>query len=63
MTGTNTELTTTVETYFADLGLERASGDATEEPSSYGPLVEPAERRGCGTQAEDVLRRRRQANG
>ena len=39
MTGTNTKLTTVVETYFADLGRVRASGGATGERSSYGPLA------------------------
>ena len=39
MTGTNTKLTAAVETYFADLGRIRASGGATGERSSYGPLA------------------------
>ena len=39
MTGTNTKLTTAVETYFADLGRVHASGGATGERSSYGPLA------------------------
>ena len=39
MTGTNTKLTAAVETYFADLGRVRASGGATGERSSYGPLA------------------------
>ena len=39
MTGTNAKLTTTVEAYFSDLGRVRASGGATEERSSYGPLA------------------------
>ena len=39
MTGTNTKLTTVVETYFADLGRVRASGGGTGERSSYGPLA------------------------
>ena len=39
MTGTNTKLTAAVETYFADLGRVRASGRATGERSSYGPLA------------------------
>ena len=39
MTRTNTKLTTVVETYFADLGRVRASGGATAERSSYGPLA------------------------
>ena len=39
MTGTNTKLATAVETCFADLGLIRASGGATGEQSSYGPLA------------------------
>ena len=39
MTGTNTKLTAAVEAYFADLGRVRASGGATGERSSYGPLA------------------------
>ena len=39
MAGTNTKLTTAVETYFADLYRVRASGGATGERSSYGPLA------------------------
>ena len=39
MAGTNTKLTATVETYLADLGRVRASGGATGERSSYGPLA------------------------
>ena len=39
MTGTNTKLTSAVESYFADLGRVRASGGATGERSSYGPLA------------------------
>ena len=39
MTGTNTGLTAAVEAYFADLGRVRASGGATSERSSYGPLA------------------------
>ena len=39
MAGTNTKLTAAVETYFADLGRIRASGGATGERSSYGPLA------------------------
>ena len=39
MTGTNTKLTVAVESYFADLGRVRASGGATGERSSYGPLA------------------------
>ena len=39
MTGTNEKLTAAVETYFADLGRVRASGGATGERSSYGPLA------------------------
>ena len=39
MTGTNTKLAAAVETYFADLGRVRASGGATGERSSYGPLA------------------------
>ncbi|MDE0052832.1 MAG: hypothetical protein OXT64_01050, partial [Gammaproteobacteria bacterium] len=39
MTGTNTKLTAAVETYFADLGRVHASGGATGERSSYGPLA------------------------
>ncbi len=39
MTGTNTKLTAAVEAYFGDLGRVRASGGATGERSSYGPLA------------------------
>ena len=39
MTGTNTKLTAAVEAYFVDLGRVRASGGATGERSSYGPLT------------------------
>ena len=39
MSGTSTKLTTAVETYFTDLGRIRASGGATGERSSYGPLA------------------------
>ena len=38
MTGTTTRLTAAVEAYCADLGRVRASGGATGERSSYGPL-------------------------
>ena len=40
MTAANANLTTAVETYFADLGRVRASGGATGERSSYGPLAQ-----------------------
>ena len=39
MTGTSTKLTAAVESYLADLGRVRASGGATGERSSYGPLA------------------------
>ena len=39
MAGTNKMLMAAVEAYFADLGLVRASGGATGERSSYGPLA------------------------
>ena len=39
MTGTSTKLTAAVETYFANLERMRASGGATGERSSYGPLA------------------------
>ena len=39
MTGTSTKLAVAVESYFADLGRVRASGGATGERSSYGPLA------------------------
>ena len=39
MTGTNTKLAAAVESYFADLARVRASGGATGERSSYGPLA------------------------
>ena len=41
MTAANhTNLTAAAETYFADLGRVRASGGATGERSSYGPLAQ-----------------------
>lgn len=39
MPDTTTRLTAAVETYFADLRWVRASGGATRERSSYGPLA------------------------
>ena len=39
MTGRNTKLTASVETYFDDLRRVRASGGSTGERSSYGPLA------------------------
>ena len=39
MVGTNAKLAAAVETYFADLRRVRASGGATGERSSYGPLA------------------------
>ena len=39
MGGTGTKLTAAVESYFADLSRVRASGGATGERSSYGPLA------------------------
>ena len=39
MSGTNAKLTAAVEAYFADLRRVRASGGATGELSSYGPLT------------------------
>ena len=39
MTGANLRLTAAVEAYFADLGRIHASGGATGERSSYGPLA------------------------
>ena len=39
MPDTTTRLTAAVETYLADLGRVRASGGATGERSSYGPLA------------------------
>ena len=39
MTGTATRLTAAVEAYCIDLGRVRASGGATGERSSYGPLT------------------------
>ena len=39
MSRTNTKLTAAVETYLADLQRIRASGGATGERSSYGPLA------------------------
>ena len=40
MSGTTTKLTAAAEGYFADLPRVRASGDATQERSLYGPLDE-----------------------
>ena len=40
MTAANAKLTAAVETYFADLGRVHASGGATGERSSYGPLAQ-----------------------
>ena len=39
MSRTNTRLTAAVEAYFSDLGRVRASGGATGERSSYGPVA------------------------
>ena len=39
MTGRNTKLAASVETYFDDLRRVRASGGSTGERSSYGPLA------------------------
>ena len=39
MTKTTARLTTAVETYLTDLQRVRASGGATGERSSYGPLA------------------------
>ena len=39
MSGTDTKLTAAVEAYFSDLGRVRASGGATGERSSYGPVA------------------------
>ena len=39
MMATNTKLAAAVEAYFADLGRMRASGGATGERSTYGPLA------------------------
>ena len=39
MATTNAKLTAAVESYFAELGRIRASGGATGERSSYGPLA------------------------
>ena len=39
MTGASARLTAAVEAYFADLGRIHASGGATGERSSYGPLA------------------------
>ena len=39
-TANQTNLTAAAETYFADLGRVRASGGATGERSSYGPLAQ-----------------------
>ena len=39
MAGSNAKLSAAVEAYFTDLGRVRASGGATGERSSYGPLA------------------------
>ena len=39
MAGTNAKLAAAVEAYFAELRRVRASGGATGERSSYGPLA------------------------
>ena len=39
MAGTNAKLSAAVEAYFTDLGRVRASGGATGERSTYGPLA------------------------
>ena len=39
MTGPSAKLTAAAEAYFADLRRIRASGGATGERSSYGPLA------------------------
>ena len=39
MRGANQKLATAVDTYFADLRRVLASGGATGERSSYGPLA------------------------
>ena len=39
MSGTNEKLVAAAEAYFADLARMRASGGATGERSSYGPLA------------------------
>ena len=39
MTDRSAKLTAAVETYLAELGRLRASGGATSERSSYGPLA------------------------
>ena len=39
MAGTNAKFTAAVEAYFTELGRVRASGGATGERSSYGPLA------------------------
>ena len=39
MAGTNAKFAAAVEAYFSDLGRVRASGGATGERSSYGPLA------------------------
>ena len=39
MTGRNTKLTASIETYFEDLRRVRTSGGATGERSNYGPLA------------------------
>ena len=42
--GTNAKLVAVMEAYFAELGRVRASGGATGEMSSYGPLAKELDR-------------------
>ena len=48
MMGTNTKLASAVEAYFTDLARVRASGGATSERSSYGPLANLLNAMGAG---------------
>ena len=51
-------LTVAVEHYLTDLQRIRASGSATGERSSYGPLANLLNAVGAALQAQGVLRRR-----
>ena len=54
----HTKLTAAVEIYFADLGRIRATGGATGERSSYGPLANLLNAVGGALKPKGFLRRR-----
>ncbi len=56
MTRTTKGLAAAVESYFADLRRVRASGGATGERSSYGPLANLLNAVRRDAQAQGVLR-------